>query len=123
MKIEKVVEEFLKLLSQGKVDQAEKLIMEEAKGREDDVAGYLMGVGIVGWDRGYHSMTFYFLETAGKIAKSEDLMEIIIQNLAIVHSNYGVLLEESCLESKCGTRFFCAIFTFDFSYILVSSFF
>jgi hypothetical protein len=33
VKIEKVVEEFLKLLSQGKVEQAEELIVEEAKGR------------------------------------------------------------------------------------------
>jgi len=87
VKIEKVVEEFLKLLSQEEVEQAEELIMEEAKGREDEAARYLMKVGIGIWDEGYHSVTFCCLVTAEKVAKSEGLVEVIIQNLAIVHNN------------------------------------
>ena len=94
MKIEKVVEEFLKLLSQEEIEQAEELIMEEAKGREDEVARYLMKVAIGIWDEGYHSVTFCCLVTAEKVAKSEDLVEVIIQNLAIAHNNYGNLLKE-----------------------------
>jgi tetratricopeptide (TPR) repeat protein len=53
-----------------------------------------MKVGIGIWDEGYHSMTLCCFEAAGKVVKSEDLMEVIIQNQAQAHYNYGILLQE-----------------------------
>jgi tetratricopeptide (TPR) repeat protein len=94
VKVEQVVEEFLKLVSQGKVEQAEELVVEEAKGREDDIAGYLLVVGAKICDEGYHSVALSFFEVARKVVKSEDLLGVIIQGLAITHSNYALLLKE-----------------------------
>ncbi|MBU7048523.1 MAG: tetratricopeptide repeat protein [Theionarchaea archaeon] len=94
MKIEKVVEEFLKLLSQEKVEQAEELIVGEAKGVEDDVAENLLMIGAEIGDEGYHFEALCCFEAAGKVVKSEDLKRVIIQNLAIAHNNYGNLLQD-----------------------------
>jgi tetratricopeptide (TPR) repeat protein len=94
VKIEKVVEEFLKLLSQGKVEQGEELIIEEAEGREDDVAGYLLKAGAQIGDVGHHVEALCCFEVARKIVKSVDINKVIVQGLAISHSNYAVLLQE-----------------------------
>ncbi|MBU7046665.1 MAG: tetratricopeptide repeat protein [Theionarchaea archaeon] len=94
MKIEKVVEEFLKLLSQGKVEQAEELIVGEAKGREDDVAENLLIIGAEIGNEGYYFEALCCFEAAGRVVKLEDLKEVIIQNLAIAHNNYGNLLKD-----------------------------
>lgn len=70
VKVEQVVEEFLNLVPQKMVKEAEELAVEGAKGRENEGTGYLMVEEKIG-DEIYHIGAFYCFETVGKITESE----------------------------------------------------
>lgn len=88
MKVEQVVEEFLKLVNEGKVEQAEELIAKEAKGREDELAGVLLVAGAEIGDEGNYFIALRCFGTAEKIVKSEATKELVVQSLGIAHNNY-----------------------------------
>ncbi|MBU7011755.1 MAG: tetratricopeptide repeat protein [Theionarchaea archaeon] len=94
MNVEQVVEEFLKLVNEGKVEQAEKLIVKQAKEREDELAGILLVTGAKIGDEGNYSVALRCFETARKIVKSEAMKELVVQSLGIAHNNYAILLYE-----------------------------
>ena len=94
MNVEQVVEEFLKLVNEGKVEQAEKLIVKQAKEREDELAGILLVTGAKIGDEGNHSVALRCFETARKIVKTEAMKELVVQSLGIAHNNYAILLYE-----------------------------
>jgi tetratricopeptide (TPR) repeat protein len=94
VKVEQIVEEFLKLLFQEEVEQAEELVIEEARGREDEVASSFLEIGAVIGDEGNHVVAFLCFEVALRVVKSENLEQVICQGLAIAHNNYAVLLKE-----------------------------
>ena len=92
VRTEQVVEEFKKLLSQGKVKEAEEMVVREARGREDEVASCLLNTGIEVGTKGDHFVALYCFDAAGKVVKSKGLRIEITQNLAAAHNNYGILL-------------------------------
>lgn len=67
---------------------------QKGKGEKDDVAYCLLMAGVKIGDEGYHARALYCFEAAEKVAKSEDLMGVILQGLAIAHYNYAILLKE-----------------------------
>ncbi len=95
VKIEQVVEEFEKLVSGGKLRQAEELIVKESQGREDELADWLRFIGIENGNSKNHFIALHCFQAAKKIAKLESIKEETMKNLSIAHSNYAKLLENA----------------------------
>ncbi|MGD2248537.1 MAG: tetratricopeptide repeat protein [Candidatus Methanofastidiosia archaeon] len=94
MNVEQVVEEFSKLVSEERVEQAKNLVVEEAKGREDELAGWLLGVGAEIGDKGNLLMALFCFKAAEEIVVSKDIQEKILECIGIFNNNYAILLEE-----------------------------
>jgi tetratricopeptide (TPR) repeat protein len=92
--VEQVVEEFLKLVSEEKVEQAKDLVVEEAKGREDELARWLLGFGAEVGNNGNHLLAFFCFKVAEEIVISKDIQKRILEGISIIHNNYAVLLQE-----------------------------
>ncbi len=103
MEIEQVVEEFLKVLSEGKVEQAEELIMKESQGSEDELATRLYEVGVEIGKRGNDLMALHCFQAAGRIVKSMNKKESIMRDLSAAHNNCANLLSrmKRYEESEC----------------------
>lgn len=78
----------MKLVNEGEVEQAEELIANQAKGREDELADILLVTGAEIGDEGNYFAVLHCFGTAEKIVKSEATKELVVQSLGIAHNNY-----------------------------------
>ncbi len=87
MEIEQVAEEFVRLTSQGKLIQAEELVVDESQGRENELADWLRFIGIENEESKKHFISLHCFQVAKKIVNLKSIKEEIIQNLAVTHYN------------------------------------
>ncbi|MBU7027490.1 MAG: tetratricopeptide repeat protein [Theionarchaea archaeon] len=94
MKIEEVAEEFVSLVLDGKLEQAQEFVIKESEGRENELANWIRIIGIEYGNSGEDLVALQCFEVASKIVKLESIRKGILQNLAITHSNYASMLSD-----------------------------
>lgn len=93
--IEKVAEEFARLVLDEELEQAQDLVMKESEGREDELADWMGTIGIEYGENGNCFVALQCFEAAEKIVKLENIKKEILQNLTIAHNNYASLLRNA----------------------------
>jgi tetratricopeptide (TPR) repeat protein len=96
-----------KLLKEGKVEDALKIVKKEAKGKDDDYAEIFLKAGTMTGEtadiiqeKGEYTLAMNYLKLAKKISKDKKLTELVIKNQSTAHNNLGILLEKQLKRRK-----------------------
>jgi len=88
--IDELIEKFEELISEKRIEDATKLISEEAKGREENVADKLMDKGENSINEGEFDKSLIFFGAALELTEDAEKKKKLFILMAITHNNRGI---------------------------------
>ena len=90
MEVEDFLSQLEKLIEEGKDEEAEKLVKDFAKGKEDEVAELLGKVGVDIGNKGEHEKAIYYFIFTRRISGNMDIIRKATESYATACFNTGI---------------------------------